>query len=251
MANLAPPRTQYNRNLTFRLVGGGSPVVFTFPIKPGELELTTPARVTTTGTLQGVYQDFGGIGVRTLRIQGHTGWRRKVNGADNSGMDGFECFQMLYKSIYREYHRRIVAAPNVDDIKLMLIDDLFDFTYVVSMDDFQASKSSSKSLLYNYVIPMTIQELGTNGRDGSDLEGLRSVAMDANNIPIALREVLNSAAQLGQKEYRHYVVQRGDSLQSISYMYFGTRSKDTTIAALNHIVLGAVIEYGTILKIPW
>lgn len=246
-----PPRTQYNRNITFRLTGGGPPVVFTFPIKPSELQISSPARVTTTQTLEGVYQDMGGLGVTTIRIQGNTGWRRTTNGADNNGMDGFESMKMLYKDVYQEYHRRISSSVNPEDVELLLIDDIYDEVYKVSMDDFQPSKSKSNPLLYNYVIPMTVQDAQPNGREPKDLTQLPSVALDSDYIPIAMSEVLNDLAQYAPETYRLYTVQSGDSMQSISYAYFGIATRDWEIMQINDIPPPGVVEAGTVIKIPW
>lgn len=245
------PRTQYNRNLTFRLTGGGSTVVFTFPIKPGEFTSDTPARVTTTQTLQGVYQDFGGLGIQTLRYQGNTGWRQTRNGADNSDMDGFQCFKMLYNDVYREYHNRISASTDPNDIELLLIDDLYEVTYRVSIDDFQATKSKSSPLLYNYAISMTVQSTDTNTRDAKDLTKLPSVALDASYIPLSMSDYLNDCATYDNSLYRLYTVQSGDSLQSISFLYFGTKDRAMSIANLNRIAPPYIFNAGTILMIPW
>lgn len=251
-----PPRTQYDKNLTFRLTGGGSPVVFTFPIKPSEFSLSHPARVTTTQTLQGVYQDFGGLGVPTLTYQGNTGWRRRSSN-DNGTLDGFECFRKLYDDIYKEYHARISASNDPAEIECLVIDDLYDDAYSVSIDDFQAAKSKANPLLYNYVIRMTVQSFsrGSIGYErGKDLTELPAVNLDANNIPLTIAEVLNNAATYAPNDpasYRQYVVQSGDSLQSISFMYFGTTTRDYGIATINGIVPPYVFNAGTILKIPW
>jgi hypothetical protein len=252
-----PPRTQYDRNLTIRLSGGGSTVVFTFPIKPSEFNIDHPARVTTTQTLQGVYQDFGGLGVPTITYQGNTGWRRRSNNDANGELDGFGCFRKLYDDIYKEYHNRISASDDPADIECLVIDDLYDTAYQVSLDDFQATKSKANPLLYNYVIRMTVQSMGSRDLGyvrGKDLTELPAVSLDANNIPLSLSEVLNNAGvymPYAEGSFRHYTVLSGDNLESISFMYFGTKNKAMSIANLNGIASPFMFDPGISLLIPW
>lgn len=246
----AAPRTQYDRNLTIKLTGGGPDVVFTFPIKPSEFNSETPARVTTTQTLQGVYQDFGGLGVQSLSYQGSTGWRRR---ALNNFMDGFECFQTLYEKIYLEYHKRISASSDPNDIQCLVIDDLYDKVYVVSLDDFRASKSKSSPLLYNYTIPMTVQSSSDNGRLGADLSDVSvpSTALNPDYAPVVLVDALNGVYLYDPGVFRQYVVQSGDSMQSIAYQFFGTTDKAKDIADANSIAPPYVFDPGLVLVIPW
>lgn len=246
----SPPRTQYDRNLTIRLTGGGNDVIFTFPIKPGEFQSDHPARVTTTQTLQGVYQDFGGLGIRSLTYQGSTGWRRR---ALSDYMDGFECFKKLYQDIFTEYHSRISASSDPNDIQCLVIDDLYDEVYVVSIDDFQATKSKSSPLLYSYVMKMTVQSSSENDRDPTDISDLilPSVGLDPSSVPIKLNEMFNGVYIWDISRFRQYTLQLGDSLESVSFMFFGTTSRWRDIANANAVISPYIVETGTTLIIPW
>lgn len=245
-----PPRSQYDRNISFLLKGNGPDVSLTLPINPDEFDTSTPARVTTTQTLQGVYQDFGGIGVQTIRYQGNTGWRRRYL---SENMDGFEVFKKLYEDFYLEYHRRVSTAIDPNDVQCMVIDDLYDKVYIVSMDDFQASKSKSKPLIYNYTIPMTVQNTDTNTRTPVDLSDLSlpSVGLDENQIPIAFSDLLARSGTWDIRTFRQYTVVSGDNIKLISFLYFGTSARDVDIALMNNLTPPYIFNAGTILTIPW
>lgn len=245
-----PPRSQYNRNLTFRLSGGGETVTFTFPIKPSEFQLEHPARVTTTQTLQGVYQDFGGLGVKSITYQGSTGWRRR---ALSDYMDGYECFQFLYKKIYMEYHKRISASTDPSTIECLVMDDLYEEVYRVSLDDFKGSKSKASPLLYSYVIPMTVQSESATDRGAADLTdiSLPSTALNPDYAPIVIADAVNSIFYWDVMKFRQYTVQSGDNLESISYLYYGTRNRAVDIANANGIQPPYMFDPNIILFIPW
>ncbi|UOF90759.1 LysM peptidoglycan-binding domain-containing protein [Fodinisporobacter ferrooxydans] len=247
--NISPPRSQYDRNLTFRVVGGGPTVSFTFPIKPEEFQMSHPARVTTTQTLQGVYQDFGGLGVQTLTYQGHTGWRRHTN---FTNYDGFQVFQSLYKNIYTEYHKRKqdnFATPDL--VYALVIDDLFDTVYRVSLDDFQATKSKSKPLLYYYQLHMTVKFTSVNNRDPVDYLGLPNVKqLGFNQVAAGASGAVKAVSTYTTNATRTYKVQSGDSLWTIAVNYYGDGTRDKDIALANGIQPPYTIYPGTILTIP-
>jgi hypothetical protein len=239
-----PPRTQYDRNLTIRLEGGGPTDSFTFPIKPGEFQSDHPARMSTTQTLQGVYQDFGGMGVQKLVYQGHTGWRRR---RPNAPHDGFETFEALYKESYLEYHKRIQAVDDPSMIKCFVIDDLYDTVYQVSLDDFQATKSRSTPLLYHYTMRMTVIFSEDKKRDPVDYLGLPVLT---NNIDEALKLATEAMAAVTQHRIdskRTYKVQAGDSIQSVALLYSLDPMK---LAEFNKIEPPFAFDPGIYLIIP-
>jgi hypothetical protein len=247
----SPPRTQYNRNLTIRIEGGGPTDSFTFSIKPGEFQSDHPARMSTTQTLQGVYQDFGGMGVQKLVYQGHTGWRRL---APNAPHDGFEVFKALYNETYLSYHKRIQAANDPSEIKCTVIDDLYDTVYIVSLDDFQATKSKSSPLLYHYTLRMTVisDETGkTKPRDPVDYVGLsfaNSSAYDAiRDLLLKASDALSIINKYKLQALISYQVKQDDSLQSIAVLY---NVDPLLIAQLNGLQPPYIFNAGTILSIP-
>lgn len=216
------PRTQYNRNLTIRLQLVDSLVdSFTFPIKPGEFQFDHPARMSTTQTLQGVYQDFGGLGVQKLTYQGHTGWRPLGANAPN---DGFAVFQALYKQSYKQYHQLMQTADDPSQVKCLVIDDLYDTVYDVSLDDFQATKSKSTPLLYNYVLRMTVKSTQPNGRDPIDYlvqsKGVNATAGFVN-------DAILTASNYQSQQTRTYQTVSGDTFKTIAQQFAKTNSPVT------------------------
>lgn len=240
-----PPRTQFNRNLTIRLVGGGPTDSFTFPIKPGEFQSDHPARMSTTQTLQGVYQDFGGLGVQRLTYQGNTGWRRR---APNAPYDGFEVFKALYNQTYKEYHRRMQAADDPSQVKCYVIDDLYDTVYEVSLDEFQATKSRTTPLLYHYTLRMTVISSDNSNRDPNDYLGVPVQINDSTITADSISRALQTLNQYFGMAPRSYLVQSGDSLQSIAQSYGVDPLK---IAQANGLQPPYIFNPGIVLNIPY
>ncbi|KIL42085.1 hypothetical protein SD70_02560 [Gordoniibacillus kamchatkensis] len=241
-----PPRTQFNRNLTIRLLKKGTLVdSFTFPIKPGEFQSDHPARMSTTQTLQGAYQDFGGLGVQKLTYQGHTGWRRRAPNAPN---DGFEVFQALYNQTYKQYHKLMQEADDPSQVSCLVIDDLYDTVYEVSLDDFQAIKSRSTPLLYHYILHMTVINTQQKARDPKDYLGLQVQINDQMITADTINQALQSLIQYGGTAPRTYLVQRDDSLQSIAKSYGVDPLK---IVQANGLQPPYIFNPGIVLNIPY
>jgi LysM repeat protein len=239
------PRTQYNRNLTIRLEFRGQLAdSFTFPIKPGEFQSDHPARVTTTQTLQGVYQDFGGLGVQKLTYQGNTGWRRR---APNAPHDGFEVFQALYKETYLRYHQLIQEANDPSEVKCLVIDDLYDTVYEVSLDDFKATKSRSTPLLYNYTIPMTVITSSSSQRQAVEYEKLPVLNNNPEEIARAVQYAIEQVSLYHVASPLGYKVQSGDNLESIAIMF---RVDKLSIVTANALQSNFTLIPGQILVIP-
>lgn len=243
------PRSQYDRNLTIQIIGGGSKVSFTFPIKPGEFQAEVPARVSTVQTLEGVYQDHGGLGVEKLSYQGHTGWRSRPP----NNVDGFQVFQNLYQKVYKEYHNRIGRLGDPEQVKCMVIDDLYDTVYRVSLDDFQPTKSRSNPLLYNYTIHMTVQTTTSDGRKATDYSQLPSTYTNPKQISKRIQLSVNAVKILSvqpSKTQRTYKVVAGDNLWKIAVVYYRDGSQYHKIAQANHISPPYIINIGQVLTIP-
>jgi len=241
------PRSQHDRNLTIRIYGSGGPMTqLTFPIKPKEFQRDTPARVSTTQTMQGVYQDFGGLGVTTLIYQGNTGWRRRP---PHPTVDGFGVFQALYQGIYLEYHARIQRVGDPEKVHCIVIDDLYDTVYRVSLDDFQATKSVSETLMYNYALHMTVIATSQDARSPIDYSGLP--ILSAGNIPNRVQNALKTTGQYQPVSARTYIVKSGDSLWTIAVQYYSDGTQDKKIARANGIIPPYTIYAGEKLTIPY
>lgn len=127
----------------------------TLKIRPEDLTRTENQRVTTTQTMgRGIigWTDHFGEGLPTLNISGHTGWRT----AQGSGEDGAESFATLNKLIMEDYPQAVQnAIDNGRDpmsIRLIFVDMLDDFSWVVVPQQFVLRRSKSRPLLFQYTM---------------------------------------------------------------------------------------------------
>lgn len=236
------PQSGPGKWVTFRMTGGGGPMTLTLPINPEELQRSSPARVTTTQTLGGIFQDIDGIGVQTLMIQGTTGWRTRPD----TGLDGFQYMEHLYKYIYEEYYRRVKAGTIPE---LLLIDGVNNYTYQITIDDFQVMRSKSESLLFRYTMQMTIVQ---NMNDPPEPED-DPITLQPTPAPKPTQNG-QTAVSIGQShntQKRTYKVQAGDTLWGIATTYYHNGSKDTMLAQVNHIKNPNLIYPGQVFEIPY
>lgn len=150
------------RPIAFLLDNGGElsdPVILS--VRPEDLTRNEPIRVAVHQTLgrevTGWADDFG-PGLPTCTIAGHTGW-----GAGGRP-DGALAFTDLNNMVMADYQAAKQAAidSGMDpaDVKLLFIDMLDDFTWVVKPTQFQLRRSKSRPLLFQYNI--ALQALATN-----------------------------------------------------------------------------------------
>lgn len=158
----------------------GEPV--TLNIRPSDLTRTEPSRVTVHQTLgrslQGWADDFG-AGLPSVTIAGHTGWRT----SSGSGMDGVEAFEKLNSLITKEFHALKQSAIDTgidpDTVKLLFVDMLDGFYWIVTPIVFALQRSRSQPLLMKYNIQ------------------LQAIATDIDNPLVLLPQGSNVAAGLG------------------------------------------------------
>lgn len=236
------PQTGPGKGVSFRLSGGGAPTNLTLPINPEEAQRSSPARITTTQTLGGIFQDIDGIGLQTIMLQGTTGWRGK------NGIDGMLYMEKLYKEIYEEYYRRVKRGTIPE---LLLIDGVNNYTYKVTMDDFQLQRSRSEPLLFRYTIPMTIVQNMNDPPDPNDEEDPVPSVPPAVKNPTPTVQKAVQTSQKHQPSPRKYKVKSGDTLSGISKKFYGTVSKYHMLAQVNHIKNPNLIFIGQILTIPY
>lgn len=127
----------------------------TLKIRPEDLTRTENQRVTTTQTMgRGIigWTDHFGEGLPTLNISGHTGWRT----AQGSGEDGAQAFNTLNKLIMEDYPQAIQTAidqgQDPNSIRLLFVDMLDDFSWVVVPQQFVLRRSKSRPLLFQYTM---------------------------------------------------------------------------------------------------
>jgi nucleoid-associated protein YgaU len=236
---------------TGNAAGGGGP--FTFPINPEQFTIEQPARQSVTNT-SGAYQDHFGPGVPTIQIAGHTGWRRHKSSQD----DGFQAFLKL-RQIHEDYNRMCGEGdPDAVNLELTVSVPQGYGHYRVSSDRFRSLKSTQSPLLYRYEIQFTVLRilgsnsagLGTPGTNGGNI----SQPFTANNIvqnnssfanPLIGNSVMTDS--LSPLTNSSYVVQDGDTWESISQAFYGTVQLNTKLKTFNG---AADLTTGNIIRIP-
>ncbi|EAB4417289.1 hypothetical protein D7B12_17820 [Salmonella enterica] len=141
---------------TLQTAGGLSTPV-TLKIRPEDLTRTETQRTTTTQTLgRGIvgWVDHFGEGLPTLSISGHTGWRT----AQGSGEDGAQAFETLNQLVMHDYPDAIQNAINTGrdpaQVRLIFVDMLDNFSWVVVPQQFVLRRSKSRPLLFQYTIQL-------------------------------------------------------------------------------------------------
>ncbi|ENE5752085.1 hypothetical protein ABNO07_003563 [Salmonella enterica subsp. enterica serovar Bareilly] len=127
----------------------------TLKIRPEDLNRTENQRVTANQTMgRGVigWADHFGEGLPSLNISGHTGWRT----ANGSGEDGAQAFETLNKLIMHDYPEAVQDAINQGRdpamVRLIFVDMLDDFSWVVVPQQFVLRRSRSRPLLFQYTM---------------------------------------------------------------------------------------------------
>jgi hypothetical protein len=150
----APPSQTY-RQIGFSLQGApGGPVEFNFGLRPEELTVTEPSRLTVQQTLGGAWADSFGVGVSTITLSGTNGWR---GGLLSSGE---ELFRQLQTTCFTGWHQAradaIAQGQDPDDIELYFTDSLDDIAVVVAPESFQLRRSKTSPLLMRYQIKLLV-----------------------------------------------------------------------------------------------
>ncbi|EDZ0840651.1 hypothetical protein GJ904_23035 [Salmonella enterica] len=129
----------------------------TLKIRPEDLTRTETQRTTTTQTLgRGIvgWVDHFGEGLPTLSIAGHTGWRT----AQGSGEDGAQAFETLNKLIMHDYPEAVQNAINAgqdpSQVRMIFVDMLDNFSWVVVPQQFVLRRSKSRPLLFQYTMQL-------------------------------------------------------------------------------------------------
>lgn len=122
-------------------------------IRPEDLSIAYPSRVSVTQTLGGAWADSFGKGVPTVNISGITGWR----GGDKG--DGLALFSELHSAIWEKWHKARADALkqglDPDLVKMIFSDALDGVTWAVVPNQFVLKRNKSRPLLAQYQLSMT------------------------------------------------------------------------------------------------
>lgn len=183
----APPSSQAagDRPIIFMLddqANPGRPIeAVTLSVRPEALTRQDSSRAAVQQTLGGAWVDSFGIGVPTITINGHTGWRRDVGTSQSTGgEDGIDRFLRLRDTVFAQWHARRETAtrsgqdPNL--VQLVFVDGLDNFVADVIPQSFVLQRSRSRPLLMQYQIAMTV--IGENVGGFSQAQRTKPVNAD-------------------------------------------------------------------------
>lgn len=171
----------------------------TLLIRPEELSIGFPSRMSVNQTLGGGWADSFGEGLEEGTYSGTLGWR-----ATSSDTGGTERLAKMKDFTYSDWHaRRAAAVVKGDDpsmVKLILVDTLNNYSRVIAPRIFELKRSKSRPLLsqyrFNFVMlskDVTRQDLfqadtGFGGILGTIGSWIDSFTASINNITNRIRE---------------------------------------------------------------
>lgn len=147
---LTAPTSQKHRPIGFAIVEANKPlgVPLLLPVRPEDLTLTEPYRVTAHQTLGGAYVDAFGRGLGQLTLAGTTGWR--------GGEEAFILVRTLFELWARMREERVKAQQSPDGIELWYVDTLNLRTLKIVPNAFTLQRSVRQSLLLRFHIQCTV-----------------------------------------------------------------------------------------------
>lgn len=152
---MAAPPSQTFRQIGFSLQGApGGDADFNFGLRPEELTVTEPSRLTAQQTLGGAWADSFDRGISTITLAGTNGWR---GGLLSSGED---LFQQLRATCFTGWHQAradaIAQGQDPDSVQLYFTDSLDDIAVIVAPESFTLRRSKSSPLLMRYSIRLLV-----------------------------------------------------------------------------------------------
>lgn len=152
---MAAPPSQTFRQIGFSLQGAPTgPADFNFGLRPEELTVSEPSRLTVQQTIGGAWADSFGVGVSTITLAGHNGWR---GGLLSSGED---LFQQLQATCFTGWHQAradaIAQGQDPDTVQLFFTDSLDDIAVIVAPESFTLRRSKTSPLLMRYSIKLLV-----------------------------------------------------------------------------------------------
>lgn len=189
---MATPSTQKNRPIGFALDDSSAPDGFyaiqNLVIRPEDLTRMESTRSEVVQTLGGGFADVWGRGLPTITIAGHTGWRGSPT------RDGVQLFGDLRSLVMDQYTKRredaAAAGRDPSTVKLIFVDVLDDFAYVVVPASFVLRRSRSRPLLCQYQI--TLRAVS------GDLDEAKFRFVSEANKDVGTESMLDSLSQINR-----------------------------------------------------
>lgn len=171
----------------------------TLLIRPEELSIGFPSRLSVNQTLGGGWADSFGEGLEEGTFSGTLGWR-----ATSSDSGGTERLAKMKEFTYSDWHaRRAAAVVKGDDpsmVRLILVDTLNNYSRVIAPRVFELKRSKSRPLLsqyrFNFVMlskdvtrqDLLLSDTGFGGILGTIGSWIDSFTSSINNITNRIRE---------------------------------------------------------------
>lgn len=122
-------------------------------IRPEDMSVTFPSRMSVNQTLGGAWVDSFGPGLETMTISGTMGWRK---GTD--GFDGIERVGLLKNQFFTAWHderaKAIKLGTDPNAVKLRYVDTLNRYSRIMAPQVFELRRSKSRPLLAQYRFSM-------------------------------------------------------------------------------------------------
>lgn len=271
-----PPHQQYGKQVTFLTFpaypnadGFKTPGnhVLVLPVNP-DITDVKPWRTTPTQTIQGVYTDNFGGGVRMLSVSGHTGYWRGVGLYQGQPVDGFTAYNALNDEIIQYYFDLIEEDGTTEPaVTLQYINDIDEQFYdLMPTQNFQLLRSHSKPFLYQFqaqFIVLADHHQGSTIPVPDPIDPLLggSTTIPGLTITTTTTPAPRSPAQAPSATAlpppaRKVVVQAGQTLWAIASQQLQTTNNTAiqkavnAIAAANHLANPNKIYVGQVLIIP-
>lgn len=196
-----PPSSQKQavRPISFVLhdtAQNAAPIVLPLVIRPEDLTVIEPSRLSVQQSLGGAWADNFGPGVPSINLNGTTGWG---SGLRPSGLDEFV---KLRDTVFARWHRLRAEASEAgldpDKVRLILDDTLDGFTWVVAPQQFVLRRSKSRPLLAMYQITLQYVSDRLDEATQSVIDNSRGIAGFGVDSMEASRSMIGQfLAQLG------------------------------------------------------
>lgn len=173
----------------FALSGGSAPTqAVQLVIRPEDLTIGQPSRISVQQTLGGAWADSFGLGLESLLINGHTGWR---GGPGGDGMAQFAKLDGLFKGWHSQRADAIEAGNDPNDVALYYMDTLNSFTAKIAPISFTLKRNRARPLLMQYQInAVVLLDESNYAMPGSNISaGLDSLNNTLSNILSMVKSV--------------------------------------------------------------